>query len=740
MEEHLALDDGQKAGAGGEDARGNDCMYASPQELIDMWERDPAEMKRQFKQALEHFHETGRPRPSDLQLPIRLSPYDTSVSSITGYEGGEFDPARLGVACIVVPPTEGRGTNTKGWSLNPDRRPSKAHSSPELVAVGMSVRAHKGKEGAAPELPGMYFKFTLEQPPVDFLAPHAAPASNHGPYLLFHMPNPGAQTRVAVEELATAEDVADTPADAPSTGTSGAGAETTSDESPDEVTGLIEHLSLAGTAANSDGGAGAGESEGGALGRALVLKTKGNTHFSSGDYSRALPLYLEAIEMLEGAGEDAALATILCNRSVAFLKIGRSASALTDAERARALGGGKAHFRLAEALSALGRYEEAFEAYDAALENAEGGNKSDVRERIAEVKRGRAEVLASAASAARCAHCGVQGVTLKHCTRCMHTWYCGAECQKAAWKGHKETCAPPLPLKDVLEKVEAATATGDWRGVLKWEGRMDEMMEGRSDAICNSILGRFSKAHGSVSLTTASPENVRRFGVIEERRIKLLGKMQRFRDQGVAMCKVATILFYMKEKEAKRLYERARNLGEEHGFYSVESQACLGLGQLELQEGRKVEGLELLRNALAAGSLSEEADGVHEEGCVFPVLILALFAANAIDEIESLLPRFQAAAKAESRKMGRLRYGELEYVYITARLHEARGRPQEAEREVRALLDLIRENRAQLQDIRCPCLHVLGEAARNLTILHPARGEKELIKSVVAELAKLSRG
>jgi tetratricopeptide (TPR) repeat protein len=74
--------------------------------------------------------------------------------------------------------------------------------------------------------------------------------------------------------------------------------------------------------------------------------------------------------MLEGAGEDAALATILCNRSIAFLKIGRSASALTDAEGARALGGGKAHFRLAEALSALGRYEEAFEAYDAALENA----------------------------------------------------------------------------------------------------------------------------------------------------------------------------------------------------------------------------------------------------------------------------------------------------------------------------------------------------------------------------------
>ena len=114
----------------------------------------------------------------------------------------------------------------------------------------------------------------------------------------------------------------------------------------------------------------AGEGEGGALGRALALKTEGNKHFSAGEYSPALPLYSEAIEMLEGAGQDAALATILCNRSVACLKLGQSASALTDAERAGALGGGKAHFRRAEALSSMRRYEEALEAFVAALENA----------------------------------------------------------------------------------------------------------------------------------------------------------------------------------------------------------------------------------------------------------------------------------------------------------------------------------------------------------------------------------
>ena len=104
--------------------------------------------------------------------------------------------------------------------------------------------------------------------------------------------------------------------------------------------------------------------------RSLVLKTEGNQYFSADEYCPALPFYSEAIEMLEGTGEDAALATILCNRSLAFLKLGESASALADAERARALGGVKAHFRRAEALSSLWRFEEALEAYEDALVNA----------------------------------------------------------------------------------------------------------------------------------------------------------------------------------------------------------------------------------------------------------------------------------------------------------------------------------------------------------------------------------
>jgi hypothetical protein len=59
-------------------------------------------------------------------------------------------------------------------------------------------------------------------------------------------------------------------------------------------------------------------------------------------------------------------------------------------------------------------------------------------------------------------------------------------------------------------------------------------------------------------------------------------------------------------------------------------------------------------------------------------------------------------------------------------------------RDVRALLDLLRQNETAAQDI----LYVekmLNDASSRLEILDPELGEEELIESVAAELAKLRR-
>jgi len=56
---------------------------------------------------------------------------------------------------------------------------------------------------------------------------------------------------------------------------------------------------------------------------------------------------------------------------------------------------------------------------------------------------------------------------------------------------------------------------------------------------------------------------------------------------------------------------------------------------------------------------------------------------------------------------------------------------------VRALLDLMRENVASVQDNLAHCQYLLQKASSHLTILDLELGEEELINSVAAELAKV---
>ena len=58
---------------------------------------------------------------------------------------------------------------------------------------------------------------------------------------------------------------------------------------------------------------------------------------------------------------------------------------------------------------------------------------------------------------------------------------------------------------------------------------------------------------------------------------------------------------------------------------------------------------------------------------------------------------------------------------------------------MRALLDLMRGNEAAVLAMSAPCRNLLGEAFKHLKILDLRHGERELMKSVAAELSKLSQ-
>ena len=96
------------------DERRRDALsYATPQELLNM---DLAALERRFKRAMDHVH-LGGLHASDLQLPIFASPQCCN-QPLEGYEGGAFDPHKLGVACIVVPSAEFRGANSTTADFN----------------------------------------------------------------------------------------------------------------------------------------------------------------------------------------------------------------------------------------------------------------------------------------------------------------------------------------------------------------------------------------------------------------------------------------------------------------------------------------------------------------------------------------------------------------------------------------------------------------------------------------------
>jgi hypothetical protein len=169
---------------------------------------------------------------------------------------------------------------------------------------------------------------------------------------------------------------------------------------------------------------------------------------------------------------------------------------------------------------------------------------------------------------------------------------------------------------------------------------------------------------------TGSKDHARSCIELEERQIPLLGKLQRFRDQGEAMCRLSNILHLLeRNNEAATWYQRARDIGAAHGFFSLESRACKGLGEEEMREGRHNEGVALLRNALVAAELNELDDPAYEIDPLYS-LIQALFHTHTIDEVEPLVLRYREAVKALSEKERIFRVSELRGTLFSARRHE----------------------------------------------------------------------
>jgi len=198
---------------------------------------------------------------------------------------------------------------------------------------------------------------------------------------------------------------------------------------------------------------------------------------------------------------------------------------------------------------------------------------------------------------------------------------------------------------------------------------MEELMARQSDGACSTILSVFCNAHRIGFYATGSKDHARSYVGLQERQIPILGELQRFRDQGEAMCILSNILSSLEgNSKAATWYQRARDVGAAHGFFSLESKACVGLGEVAMRTGRHEEGLELLRNALVAAELNE-LDDPDDELNALKALIFALFATKSFDEVELLVLRYREVAKAQSEKEG-FCFAEINSLLCSARLQE----------------------------------------------------------------------
>lgn len=199
-----------------------------------------------------------------------------------------------------------------------------------------------------------------------------------------------------------------------------------------------------------------------------------------------------------------------------------------------------------------------------------------------------------------CSFCQKTCKTPKHCSVCKVAVYCGAKCQKLSWKkGHRHICKKVEEIGDTISHIKASD-------VLLMLPYVDAMLECRAYDDQILIISTFVDALRTYGILNGSKDHIVEIIPLEMRRAVLEGKQQMCRDQGDTLGFIAQYSMIIKnDEQAMEYFEKSRKVAETHGFFGIESRACRGIGALLIRQGRFDEGMDLLRNALAAAPLAE---------------------------------------------------------------------------------------------------------------------------------------
>eukprot|EP01116_Phalansterium_solitarium_P009554 TRINITY_DN23760_c0_g1_i1.p1 TRINITY_DN23760_c0_g1~~TRINITY_DN23760_c0_g1_i1.p1 ORF type:complete len:177 (-),score=4.41 TRINITY_DN23760_c0_g1_i1:167-697(-) len=159
------------------------------------------------------------------------------------------------------------------------------------------------------------------------------------------------------------------------------------------------------------------------------FKLEGNDQFKIGHYAQAITCYSQALKL------NASDETCYCNRSAALLKLARYEDALQDANKCIELkpSWAKGHYRAGTALVGLRKTQDAIRCLETAL-SLDPANE-EVARRLQLLREPRPRV-----DSTHCTKCRTVMKQKMACSRCLKTFYCGAECQRSHWPTHKPDC------------------------------------------------------------------------------------------------------------------------------------------------------------------------------------------------------------------------------------------------------------------------------------------------------------
>jgi hypothetical protein len=210
-------------------------------------------------------------------------------------------------------------------------------------------------------------------------------------------------------------------------------------------------------------------------------------------------------------------------------------------------------------------------------------------------------------------------------------------------KGNLKICSDGAggapPLSAVVQMVATAKDARNWPEVLRFESRLEEMLLTAFESRHPELISSFATAHLVQGHYVEAAS-------LFQRRVQLLGKLERFRDQGADMCQVGECFLRLNNaNSADAWYQKVRKLGEKLPCFELECTASLGLGRVEFyMRGRLQEAEKLLRHALTVvGFVEGKSESIERD--IKVALAKVLMQTGCDEEAGPLIQRLRVLAR-----------------------------------------------------------------------------------------------